>query len=144
MLHGLLSMWCCIFEPEISRHFSVVPESVCHAAYERKCRCSWASLAIRNDLLDESFVLGGFAVVKGWWFDNLATCQPNERLRTQEAARQIEVHFVWQSVSKDLVQVRGDVRCGRMVGMVIRLSVGRRRGDDERKWYDSPFGREDQ
>ena len=40
------------------------------------------------------------------------------------------------------MQVRGDVRCGGMVGMVVRVTVGRWCGDGERERYDRPFGRE--
>lgn len=135
-------MWCGILEPEITRHLSVVPECVCHAAYQRKCRRAWTSLPVGNDLLDESLILGGFAIVKGWWFNNLTARQPNERLGTQQTSGQIEINFVRQSVSKDLVEVRGDVRCGRMVGMVTRVSVGGRCGDNEGKRCDSSFRRE--
>lgn len=135
-------MWCRILKPEITHHLSVVPESVCHATYQRECRRTRTSLAISDDLLDESLILGSFAIVEWWWFHDLTTCQPNECLRTQEASGQIEIDFVRKSVSEYFVQVRGNVCCGRMVGMVIRMTMGRRSGDDERKRYDSPFGRE--
>jgi len=141
VLYRLWSVWRRIFEPEITHHLSVVPEGVCYAAYQRKGSRAGTSLPLGDDLLDKSLVLGGFSVVKGWRLDNLTTRQPNERLRTQETSRQVEIDFIWQSVGKDVVQVQGYVRCGRMVGMVVRGTVGRRR-DDERKRHDSPFRRE--
>ena len=133
-------MWCRILKPKVPQHFSVVPECVCHAAYQRERRRTWTRLPIRDHFLHKALILGGFAIVEGGWLDNLPTCQPNEGLRTQEASGEIEIDLVRQSVSKDLVQVRGNVCRGRMMGMVIG-TVGRGGSDGERERYNSPFGR---
>lgn len=140
MLDSLLSMCRGSLEPEITMHFPVGPESVRNAADKSEGGGPGAGLAVSDDFLDEPFVLGSFAIVQWRVFHDLTSREPDKRLRTYKAAREIEVYFVWESTGEDLVEVLWDI-AARWVVRVMAWAMGTRGIDRQREGHHCAFGR---
>ncbi|KAI0046558.1 hypothetical protein FA95DRAFT_1359270 [Auriscalpium vulgare] len=133
-----------VLEPVRARHLPVPPELVRRAADERE-RGDARALRELRDLLHEALVLARVPVVQRWVLDDLPAREPHERHGAQQPAREVEVDLVRQAVREDLVQVRRDVRRGRVVRVVVRVPVRRRRRRQrERQRLHVALGRQDQ
>ncbi|KAI0332774.1 hypothetical protein GY45DRAFT_444496 [Cubamyces sp. BRFM 1775] len=132
--------WRGLLEPEVACHFARLPERVEDAHDECQRGRPGPGLPVRDHLLHESPVFGRLTVVERRILDDLACGEPYQRLRSQQATREVEIDFVGQSVGEDLVQIRRDVRRGRVVVVVVRVPMGRRGVDGKRERRDGTFG----
>jgi len=123
VLHGLLVVCVWLFEPEKALDFLGRPETVCNTAHESKSGCPWSSLSISDDLLHEAFIFRRFPIVQRGILNDLSAREPDEGLWPQQASGKIIINFIGEAIRKYLVEVLRDVRGGRMVGMIVGVSM---------------------
>ncbi len=104
-----------MLEPKCAGNLPDSPEIVRDAANQGECGCTGAGLSFCDDFLDEPPIFVRLSVIQRWVFDDLPAGKPHQRLRAHEPARQVEIDFVRQSVSKDFVQICWNVRGGGVV-----------------------------
>ena len=118
VLNGLQVVGIGWLEPKEAEDLLVRPEGMSYAADESKCRRPRTGLSISNDFLYEPPVFGSFSVIQWWVLYNLARGKPNERLGTEEPAREIEVDLIRKPIREDVVEVLWDVGGCRVVWVV--------------------------
>ena len=126
-----------MLEPKCARDLPVSPETVRDAANQGESGRPRTRLSLRNDFLDELPVFARLSIIQRRMFDDLPASEPHQWLWGQEPARQVEINLIWQSVSKNFVQICRNVGGGGVMGMVVATVLLVWRGKGERKGLDS-------